>query len=58
MCRQYGLVYRPKFSKKGPFLGRFSINEAGLSRNRRKIAQNRSFSAKIHHKRGNDSKFR
>ena len=43
---------------KGPFFGRFSINMGGLSRNWRKIAKNGSFSTKIHHKSGYDSKFR
>ena len=37
---------------KGPFFGRFSINMGGISRNWRKIANNGSFSAKIHHKSG------
>ena len=41
---------------KGSFLGRFSINMGGLSRNWRKMAKNGSFSAKIHHKSGYDSK--
>ena len=43
---------------KGPFLGRFSINMGGLSRNCRKIAKNGPFFAKIHHRIGYDSKFR
>ena len=43
---------------KGPFFGRFSINMGGLSRNWRKIAKNGSFSAKIHHKTGYNSRFR
>ena len=43
---------------KGPFFGRSSINMGGLSRNWRKIAKNRSFSANIHHKIGYESKFR
>ena len=43
---------------KGHFFGRFSINMGGLSSNVRKIAKNGSFSAKIHHKSGYDSKFR
>ena len=43
---------------KGPFFGRFFIHMGGLSRNWRKIAKNESFSTKIHHKSGYDSKFR
>ena len=51
--------FRAKNSlNKGPILGRFSINMDGLSRNWRKIAKNGSFSAKVHHKSGYDSKFR
>ena len=42
---------------KGPIFGRFSINMGGLSRNWRIIAKNGSFSAKIPHKSGYDSKF-
>ena len=42
----------------GPFFGRFSIYMGGLSRNRRKIAKNGPFYAKIHHKTRYDSKFR
>ena len=48
----------PKFSKKGPFFGRFSLNKGGLSRNWRKIAKNGRSSAKIHHNSGYDRKFR
>ena len=47
----------PKFSNKGPFFGRFSINMGGSSRNWQKIAKNGPFSTKIHHKSGYDSKF-
>ena len=43
---------------KGPFFGRFSINMGGICRNWRKTAKNGSFSAKIRHKSGYDSKFR
>ena len=43
---------------KGPFFGRFSINMGGISRNLRKMAKNKSFFAKVHQKRGYDSKFR
>ena len=43
---------------KGPLFGRFCINMGGLSRNVQKIAKNGSFPAKIHHKKGYDSKFR
>ena len=41
---------------KGPFFGRFSINEGGLSRNWRNIAKNGWFSAKNHHESGNFNK--
>ena len=43
---------------KGTFFSRFSINVGGLSRNWRKIAKNRPFSTKVHHKGGYVSKFR
>ena len=52
-----GLLGRNSLNK-GPFFGRFSINMGGLSRNRRQKATNGSFSAKIHHKSGYDSKVR
>ena len=42
----------------GPFFGRFSLNMGGLCRNWLKIAKNGSFSVKIRHKSGYDSKFR
>ena len=57
MCRPYGWVFGPKFSKQGFLFGRFSINMGGLSRNWRKIAKNGPFSAKTHHRSGCDSKF-
>ena len=37
----------PKFSNKGPFFGRFSINIGGLSRNWRKIAKMGGFPSKF-----------
>ena len=43
---------------KGPFFSGFSINMGGLSMNWQKIAKNVSFSAKMHHRTGYDSKFR
>ena len=43
---------------KDVFFGRFYINMGALSRNWRKIVKTGSFSAKIHHKNGYDSKFR
>ena len=43
---------------KGPIFGRFSMKMGGLCRNWRQKAKNGSFSAKIHHKSGYDSKFR
>ena len=49
--------FGPKFSKQGSFFGRFSIKMARLSRNWGKLAQNRSFSAKIHHKVGMTASF-
>ena len=32
MCRPYGWVFGPKFSRQGSLFGRFSINMGGLSR--------------------------
>ena len=58
MCRPYGWIFGPKFSKQGSLFGRFSINMGGLSRNWRKIVENGPFSANIRHKSGYDSKFR
>ena len=51
MCRPYGWVFGPKFSKQGPFFGSSSINMGGLPKNG-------LFSAKIHHISGYESKFR
>ena len=48
----------PNSLDKGPLFGRFSINKGGLSRTWGKIAKNGWPSAKIHHKRGYDRKFR
>ena len=48
----------PNSINKGPFFGRFSINKGGSSRNWRKIAKNRWFSAKINHESGYDGNFR
>ena len=62
MCRvrvyavHMGGFVGPNSLNKGPFLGSFSINMSGLSRNCQKIAKNGSFSAKFHHKSGYDSK--
>ena len=58
MCRPYGLVFGPKFSKQGSLFGRFSINMGGLSRNWQKMAKNGPFSAEIHYISGYESKFR
>ena len=58
MCRPYGRVFGPTYSKKGSFVGRFATNMGELSRNWQKIAKNGSFSTKIHHKSGYESKFR
>ena len=43
---------------KGLFVGTFSLNMGGLSRNWRKMVKNGWFSAKIHHKSGYDGKLR
>ena len=52
-----GGFYDQNSLDKGPFFGRFSTNMGGFSKNWRKIAKNGSFSTKIHHKSGYDSKF-
>ena len=53
MCRPYGWVFEPKFSKQGSLFRQMG----GLSRNWRKIAKNGPFPTKIHHKSGYESKF-
>ena len=50
-----GFLGQNSFNK-GPFQ-QISINMGGLFRNWRELAKNGSFSTKIHHKIGYDSKF-
>ena len=58
MCRPYGWVLGPKFSRQR-FLFRQIFHENGWDvKKLTKIAKNGSFSAKIHHKSRYDSKFR
>ena len=56
MCCPYGWVFGPTFSKQGSLLGRFSITCVGNT-DIGEIVKNGSFSTKIHHKNGYDSKF-
>ena len=42
-----GGVLGPKFSKKGPFFGRFSISVGGISRNWQKLSKMGSFPPKF-----------
>ena len=58
MCRPYGWVFGPKFSKQG-FLFRQIFHKHGcVIQKLAKIAKNGPFSAKIHQKSGYDGKFR
>ena len=58
MCRPYGWVFEPKFSKQRS-LFRHSFHKHGwVIQKLAKIAKNGPFSAKIHHRSGYESKFR
>ena len=49
--------WAPNSLNKGPFFGKFSLNNGGLSRNWRKIAKNGWFSAKFIIKVGTTASF-
>ena len=58
MCRPYGWVLGPKFSKQGSLFRQIFHKHGWAIQKLAKIAQNGSFSAKIHHNSGYVSKFR
>ena len=57
MCRPYGWVFGPKFSKQGSLFLQIFLKQGWVIQKLAKIAKNGWFSAKIHNKSGHDRKF-
>ena len=58
MCRPYGRVFGPKFSKQGSLFRQIFHKHGWVIQKLAKMAKNGPFSAEIHHKSGYESKFR